>query len=267
MVVVRISEVYGPGDRRLLNCSGRSSAAVSSIWPGTNLHHPIYVEDLARGLLLAAERPAAVGEVLVLPGRQPVTTNEMVAAVAAAVGQSSPGCGCPRAVLGRRRGPGDKAAAVGDPAAAAPTTNGLFPEELHPARYPRDRAAGVRAAHQLSRRRPGDCRMVPGAEPFMSANPSPAETMSALDDSLTAKIEPFDSFWEAPTDIAKGYRTFGTFYRYNYLPHFPRDRQARILVISCGPGYLVSLLVKRVTPTSWGSTRFPRRWSMPANAA
>lgn len=59
---------------------------------------------------------------------------------------------------------------------------------------------------------------------------------------LTARIEPFDSFWEAPSDIEKGYRTFGQFYAHNYLDHIPDDRDAKILVISCGPGYFVNLL-------------------------
>lgn len=64
----------------------------------------------------------------------------------------------------------------------------------------------------------------------------------ARDDDLTARIEPFDSFWEAPPDIEKGYRTFGEFYRHNYLEYLPEDRNARILVISCGPGYFVRLM-------------------------
>ncbi|MGE5176053.1 MAG: class I SAM-dependent methyltransferase [Hyphomicrobiales bacterium] len=59
---------------------------------------------------------------------------------------------------------------------------------------------------------------------------------------LTAQMEPFDSFWEAPEDIEKGYRTFGQFYRVNYLPHVPRDRATKTLVVSCGPGYFVDLL-------------------------
>lgn len=59
---------------------------------------------------------------------------------------------------------------------------------------------------------------------------------------LTARIEPFDSFWEAPSDIEKGYRTFGRFYSHNYLARIPDNRDARILVISCGPGYFVNLL-------------------------
>ena len=59
---------------------------------------------------------------------------------------------------------------------------------------------------------------------------------------LTATIEPFDSFWEAPDDIEKGYRSFWLFYKDNYRKHFPADKQADILCVSCGPGYGVKLL-------------------------
>lgn len=61
---------------------------------------------------------------------------------------------------------------------------------------------------------------------------------------LTAKMEPFDSFWEGPENIEKGYDKFFLFYKHNYLPHVPEDKSSRILVISCGPGYFVNLLVK-----------------------
>jgi 2-polyprenyl-3-methyl-5-hydroxy-6-metoxy-1,4-benzoquinol methylase len=61
---------------------------------------------------------------------------------------------------------------------------------------------------------------------------------------LTGKIEPFDSFWEAPENIEKGYKTFGQFYKYNYLKYVPADKNARILVISCGPGYFLNLLAE-----------------------
>jgi SAM-dependent methyltransferase len=59
---------------------------------------------------------------------------------------------------------------------------------------------------------------------------------------LTATIEPFDSFWEAPDDIEKGYRSFFAFYKHNYRRFFPTSPDARILCISCGPGYGVNLL-------------------------
>jgi SAM-dependent methyltransferase len=61
---------------------------------------------------------------------------------------------------------------------------------------------------------------------------------------LSARLEPFDSYWQAPDDVESGYSSFATYYRANYLEHLPADRSARILVISCGPGYLVDVLVK-----------------------
>ena len=59
---------------------------------------------------------------------------------------------------------------------------------------------------------------------------------------LAAKLEPFDSYWQAPKDIDSGYSSFAAYYRANYLPHLPADKSARILVVSCGPGYLLNVL-------------------------
>lgn len=61
-------------------------------------------------------------------------------------------------------------------------------------------------------------------------------------DELSARLEPFDSYWQAPEDIESGYSKFAAYYRENYLPHLPEDRHARILIISCGPGYLVEVM-------------------------
>src|SRR5687768_4669766 len=57
-----------------------------------------------------------------------------------------------------------------------------------------------------------------------------------------ARLEPFDSYWQAPKDIEKGYRSFTAYYKANYLARMPKDRDASILVVSCGPGYLVNML-------------------------
>src|SRR3954451_9699285 len=61
---------------------------------------------------------------------------------------------------------------------------------------------------------------------------------------LAARLEPFDSYWQAPKDVESGYAKFAAYYRHNYLKHLPADRNARILVVSCGAGYLVDLLNK-----------------------
>jgi SAM-dependent methyltransferase len=42
--------------------------------------------------------------------------------------------------------------------------------------------------------------------------------------------------------VDSGYDSFAAYYRANYLPQMPADRNASILVISCGPGYLVNVL-------------------------
>lgn len=61
-------------------------------------------------------------------------------------------------------------------------------------------------------------------------------------DDLSARIEPFDSYWQAPEDVESGFTSFSAYYRHNYLQHLPADKDTSILVISCGPGYLVNLL-------------------------
>lgn len=59
---------------------------------------------------------------------------------------------------------------------------------------------------------------------------------------LAARLEPFDSYWQAPKDIDAGFRSFTAYYKANYLGRLPADRNASILVVSCGPGYLVHML-------------------------
>lgn len=80
---IRISEVYGPGDRRLLKLFRAIDRGVFFlIGRGENLHHPIYVEDLVDGLLGAAGNVDATGEVLLLAGKEAVSTREMADTIA-----------------------------------------------------------------------------------------------------------------------------------------------------------------------------------------
>ena len=74
---------------------------------------------------------------------------------------------------------------------------------------------------------------------------------------LTAKMEPFDSFWEGPDNVEKGYRSFYKFYKHNYLKHFPKDKNGRALVISCGPGYFVNMLKLEGYRNVFGIDSFP----------
>lgn len=76
---------------------------------------------------------------------------------------------------------------------------------------------------------------------------------------LTAKIEPFDSFWEGPEDVEKGYSSFYQFYKCNYLKYIPENKKTSILVISCGPGYFVNMLVKEGYTNILGIDSFPEK--------
>jgi len=79
-----------------------------------------------------------------------------------------------------------------------------------------------------------------------TARPQPLSPVAVLPPreprKLAARLEPFDSYWQAPADVEKGYASFTAYYRANYLARMPKDRDARILVVSCGPGYLVKML-------------------------
>ncbi|HEX5420429.1 MAG TPA: class I SAM-dependent methyltransferase [Gammaproteobacteria bacterium] len=80
------------------------------------------------------------------------------------------------------------------------------------------------------------------AEPRVVELESAGGTCASRSARLSARLEPFDSYWQAPRDVEKGYSSFYAYYKHNYLPYMPRNKAARILVISCGPGYLVNLL-------------------------
>ncbi|OGQ00294.1 MAG: hypothetical protein A2Z40_03550, partial [Deltaproteobacteria bacterium RBG_19FT_COMBO_60_16] len=83
VVIIRIPETYGPGDRRLLKlfrAIGKNRFFI--IGDGRNLHHPIYIDDLVDSLLLAAAVSDAAGNVFVVAGEKPLTTEEMASAIA-----------------------------------------------------------------------------------------------------------------------------------------------------------------------------------------
>jgi dihydroflavonol-4-reductase len=83
VVIIRIAETYGPGDRRLLKLfKGIQKKVFFIIGNGRNIHHPIYIDDLIEGLFLATTAEEAVGRVFVLAGKEPLTTAAMVETIA-----------------------------------------------------------------------------------------------------------------------------------------------------------------------------------------
>ncbi len=79
VVIIRISETYGPGDRRLLKLfKAVKKSRFLIIGKGDNLHHLTFIDDLIQGLFLASVSEAALGKPFVLAGKDFPTTNEMV---------------------------------------------------------------------------------------------------------------------------------------------------------------------------------------------
>lgn len=86
--IARISETYGPGDGRLLKLFKAADRGLFVlIGTGSNLRQPIYVTDLSRGLLCAVQHPAAISQTFILAGPSAITTREMIADVARALGR------------------------------------------------------------------------------------------------------------------------------------------------------------------------------------
>jgi nucleoside-diphosphate-sugar epimerase len=89
--IVRIAETYGPGDWRLLKLfRGIERGHFFMIGAGANRRQCIHVNDLVRGLMLAAEHPSAVGETFIMAGREVMTTNEMVERIATVLDRKPP---------------------------------------------------------------------------------------------------------------------------------------------------------------------------------
>lgn len=88
IVVVRPTSVYGPGDTRgwlkLYRMIARGWFPM--IGDGKTLNHPVYVENLAELLELAAIVPEARSRVYLAGDDHPVTLNELVREVGAAIG-------------------------------------------------------------------------------------------------------------------------------------------------------------------------------------
>lgn len=248
LVVIRISETYGPGDRRLLKLyRAIYKKAFFKIGPGKNLHQLIYIDDLVDGMLRAAESQRAEGEVILLVGSKPITTDEMVDTIASELNVKLPPFRAPLFPF---------------TATAVILESILRPVGIQPPLH-RRRMDFFKKSFSFSTTRAEDLLgftpqytfaqgvaktalwysesgMLAGGKDGTGHHTLPAEMK--VDPDLAAQIEPFDTFWEAPADVEKGFGKFAKFYRRNYFKHMPTDKSIRSLVISCGAGYMVELM-------------------------
>lgn len=83
LCVVRPGAIYGPGERRLLKlfrAIARGRYAI--VGSGETFYHPVYIDDLIQGFLLALERPEALGEAFIVAGPRYLSQRELAEVIA-----------------------------------------------------------------------------------------------------------------------------------------------------------------------------------------
>lgn len=247
LVVIRISETYGPGDYRLLKLfRAINKKTFFKIGPGKNLHQLIYVDDLVSGLLKAAESQSALGEKILLAGEKPITTDNMLETIADSLGVKLPAFRAPLL-------PFTMAAIILETL--------LRPLGIQPPLH-RRRMDFFKKSFCFSTKKASNLLDFASSYSFMQGAVKTAKwyfennllgdkaknghagspSRIIVDKDLSAQIEPFDTFWEAPSDVEKGFSKFAKFYKRNYFNYMPKDKNIRALVISCGAGYMVECM-------------------------
>jgi nucleoside-diphosphate-sugar epimerase len=85
--VIRPGAIYGPRETRLLKlfrAVARGRYAI--VGSGRAYYHPVFIDDLVDGYLLALERPEAVGQAFIVAGPNYVTQRELAERIAWATG-------------------------------------------------------------------------------------------------------------------------------------------------------------------------------------
>jgi len=83
VAVVRPGAIYGPGETRLLKlfrAIARGRYAI--VGSGRPYYHPVYIDDLVQGFLLALDRPEAAGQAFIIAGPRYATQTELAEVIA-----------------------------------------------------------------------------------------------------------------------------------------------------------------------------------------
>jgi nucleoside-diphosphate-sugar epimerase len=82
--VIRPTAIYGPGDTRLLKLFRLAAQPIIPvIGSGKIYYHMVYIDDLVRGFLLAAEKEEAVGQVFIIGGSENMILDQLLTTIAA----------------------------------------------------------------------------------------------------------------------------------------------------------------------------------------
>ncbi|MCP3978209.1 MAG: NAD-dependent epimerase/dehydratase family protein [bacterium] len=96
--VVRPTFTYGPGDpHKLALFRAVKKGRYAFVGDGLSVNHPVFIEDLVRGILLALEH-ASSGEVYIIGGPQPETKRDLIYAIADGLGVTRPRLRIPRGI-------------------------------------------------------------------------------------------------------------------------------------------------------------------------
>jgi nucleoside-diphosphate-sugar epimerase len=88
--VVRPTAIYGPGDLRLLKVFRLALRKIVFILgDGQIYYHMVFIDDLVRGFLLAAESPSAEGNVFIIGGPDVMTLNQIIDQIAVQSGKKA----------------------------------------------------------------------------------------------------------------------------------------------------------------------------------
>jgi nucleoside-diphosphate-sugar epimerase len=83
VAVIRPGAIYGPGETRFLKLfRAIARGHYALVGDGRSYYHPVYIDDLVQGFLLALESEAAVGESFLICGPEYVTQAELAALIA-----------------------------------------------------------------------------------------------------------------------------------------------------------------------------------------
>jgi len=87
VVVIRPGAIYGPGETRLLKLfRAISRGRYAVVGSGRPFYHPVFIDDLVDGFLLALDEAEAVGQTFILAGPSYVSQDELAALIARATG-------------------------------------------------------------------------------------------------------------------------------------------------------------------------------------